>query len=577
MIRSISSDKPSFRTVTFKDGLNVILATKTLESNRKDSTNGLGKSTIVDILHFCLGGDRSGVLSNSVLDGWTFTLTLDIGGRVYSVSRTATNYAKVLVDGDCSNWPVLPKTVDGKQVFTVRGWKDALGSMMYGLVDQNMEYGPTLRSLLSYFVRRDSQGGYGDPFLNHSRQLTWDKQVHNAYLLGLDWKLASQKQVLRDKDATLKLVRKKAAEVAVGDTLGGEAELEATRIRLADEIEVEKEHIDNFRIHETYRRLEEGVDEMTEKIHEMLNQNVGDRRILELYQASMMEEADADPAQIAQIYKEAGLLFPDEVTKRLEDVRQFHKKIVQNRRDYLRLEIDNLNAAVLRRDQEIQEIGRKKTKIMNILKTHGALDEFLQIQENHQGQVSALEDVTNRLKILRDIGNAKDALALDSARLLQKMKSDLAERVTQRTDAIRAFNLYSKNLYNEPGMLSIGTSSSGYTFDVRIERSDSHGYKNMKIFCYDLTLARLWASKQTSPGFLVHDSVIFADVDMRQVAHAIQLANTESRQHQYQYICMMNSDSVPLSEFDSNFNFDSHVIIQLTDATENGSILGIRF
>ena len=250
---------------------------------------------------------------------------------------------------------------------------------------------------------------------------------------------------------------------------------------------------------------------------------------------------------------------------------------MQNRRDYLRSEIDRLDITVLRRDREIQETGEKKTKIMNILKTHGALDEFLKIQENYQSKAAALEDVTRRLKILRDSSDAKDTLALDSARLTQRMKSDLAERMTQRIEAIRAFNSYSNKLYNEPGTLSIGSSPSGYTFNVYIERSDSHGYKNMKIFCYDLTLARLWAYKQSSPEFLVHDSAMFADVDARQVAHAIQLADAESRKHKYQYICMMNSDSVPLNEFNSNFDFDSHVAIRLTDATEDGSLLGIRF
>ena len=113
MIRSISADRPSFNKVTFKDGLNVVLATRTKKSDKKDSTNGLGKSTLVDILHFCLGGKRSGALSDSALEGWTFTVNMDIGGRVYSVSRTATNYAKIRVEGDCSGWPVKPKTAGG--------------------------------------------------------------------------------------------------------------------------------------------------------------------------------------------------------------------------------------------------------------------------------------------------------------------------------------------------------------------------------------------------------------------------------------------------------------------------------
>lgn len=579
MIRSISADRPSFNKVTFKDGLNVVLATRTKKSDKKDSTNGLGKSTLVDILHFCLGGKRSGALSDSALEGWTFTVNMDIGGRVYSVSRTATNYAKIRVEGDCSGWPVQPKTAGSVQSFTIEGWRDALGSMMYGIdAGQDVRYGPTFRSLVSYFARQDAQGGYAsDPFQHNSRQLTWDIQVNNAYLLGLDWRLASQKQELRDRENALKLIKKESVKATLEDTLGEESDLEAVRIRLADEIETERERINSFRVHDAYRRLEADVDEMTKRAHEMLNRNVDDKRILDLYRDSIKEEVDADPAQITRIYEEVGLLFPDAVAKRLENVRRFHNDIVRNRRDYLRSEIERLDDAVRRREQEIQEIGDKKADIMNILNTHGALDEFLRMQENHQRKVAELEDMSNRLKILRDIGNEKNALVLDLARLLQRMTSDLAERRPQWAEAVRAFNSYSKSLYNKPGTLSIGTSSSGYRFGVRIERSDSRGYKNMKIFCYDLALARLWARKRTSPGFLVHDSIMFADVDKRQAAHAVRLADAESRKYRYQYICMMNSDSIPRDELGSDFDFDSHVSIRLTDATEGGSLLGIRF
>ena len=82
--------------------------------------------------------------------------------------------------------------------------------MMYGIdAGQDVRYGPTFRSLVSYFARQDAQGGYAsDPFQHNSRQLTWDIQVNNAYLLGLDWRLASQKQELRDRENALKLIKK---------------------------------------------------------------------------------------------------------------------------------------------------------------------------------------------------------------------------------------------------------------------------------------------------------------------------------------------------------------------------------
>ena len=99
----------------------------------------------------------------------------------------------------------------------------------------------------------------------------------------------------------------------------------------------------------------------------------------------------------------------------------------------------------------------------------------------------------------------------------------------------------------------------------------------MKIFCYDLMLAKLWAKKAKSPIFLIHDSIIFDGVDERQKALALQLAESESKKEGFQYICTMNSDAIPRKDFDKDFDFDKYVVKTFTDAKEEGSLLGIRF
>ena len=99
----------------------------------------------------------------------------------------------------------------------------------------------------------------------------------------------------------------------------------------------------------------------------------------------------------------------------------------------------------------------------------------------------------------------------------------------------------------------------------------------MKIFCYDLSLARLWSRRPHHPGFLIHDSTIYDGVDGRQAARVLQLAESESRSHRFQYICMLDSDAVPEYDFDPGFDFDSRVVLRLTDDTDDGGLLGMRF
>ena len=579
MIHSVAADRQSFNGIKFKPGLNVVLAARTKDSDRKDSRNGLGKSTLLDILHFCLGGRRSGVLANAVLDDWTFSVELDIADRTYLATRSLLQKNQVRVNGDVSGWPgSLPGTLDDNHLLSNKEWTNALGHLMYGIDPRWDEtYSPAFRSLVSYFARRHARGGYLCSFEHYHRQPRWNVQVSTSYLLDLDWKIASQQQAMKDSQNELKAFQKAITSDAVDDIFRSEADLEAVRIRLADEVEEEAKVLSDFRVLETYKTLEDDADRLTGDMHELIDQNTIDRRLHEHYLSSIQEEEDTDPEQISRIYDEAGLLFPAVVSKRLADVQRFHKTIVHNRRAFLKSEMAGLVDAMRKREQDIREMDRKKSKIMHTLKTHGALDEFVRLQEGHQSNVAKLEDILRRLKMLRDAKDKLRSLQFESTALQQRLELDLMEREVQKKEAITTFNSYSKSLYNRPGTLSIGPDSSGYEFDVKIERSSSSGYEKMKIFCYDLTLARLWARKRTSPGFLVHDSAIFADVDERQVAHALRLADTESQKHGYQYICMMNSDSVPLNDMGRDFDFESHVVAEFTDATPDGGLLGIRF
>ena len=98
----------------------------------------------------------------------------------------------------------------------------------------------------------------------------------------------------------------------------------------------------------------------------------------------------------------------------------------------------------------------------------------------------------------------------------------------------------------------------------------------MEIFCYDLMLAETWASKRPEAITLMHDSNLYADVDDRQIAAALELAVSKAKAGNFQYICTFNSDKLPLSEFTKGFDIAAFTRLTLTDETEEGGLLGIR-
>ena len=93
------------------------------------------------------------------------------------------------------------------------------------------------------------------------------------------------------------------------------------------------------------------------------------------------------------------------------------------------------------------------------------------------------------------------------------------------------------------------------------------------LFCKSKRLLQ----RDPSPRILIHDSTIFDGVDERQVRLALEFADIESRRCGFQYICTLNSDRVPYSEFAADFDFDSFVRLRLTDESDESGLLGILF
>jgi uncharacterized protein YydD (DUF2326 family) len=353
--------------------------------------------------------------------------------------------------------------------------------------------------------------------------------------------------------------------------------VESLKIRLDAQATQEEEQLNNFKVHPQYHKIEEDANSLTSKIHELINLSIDNKRLLEHYEASLKEEVDAKSESVTRTYQEAGLVLPDTIKKRIEDVLSFHKQVVTNRKEFLTLEIGRIRNEIARNEQEIQNLSNKRVELMQILKRHGALQEYTLLQNNHQKTIAELKDVNIRLENLKKFEQGRSATIVEQELIYQQANTDLSERKSQKEKAILFFHSNSQDLYSVSGTLSIDFKKTGFKFNVNIERSGSHGIGCMKVFCYDLMLAQIWAQKEKSPGFLIHDSIIFADVDERQKAHALELAAKESERLGFQYICTMNSDTIPVKDFSQDFQLEKYVRMTLSDATDDEGLLGIRF
>jgi uncharacterized protein YydD (DUF2326 family) len=582
-IRAVRCNRASFKEVEFEPGFNVILADRTEVSGRRDSRNGLGKSTLIEIIHFCLGAklERAKKLGVGVLKGWAFSLELTLANQVITVTRNTENHSKIVIEGDTTGWPIQPKLKEGQWVLTVKEWTTVLGALMFGLPcdNEDKQFHPSFRSLISYFIRRE-RDAFSTPFEHYRKQLEWNKQVDNAFLLGLAWEDARDLQLLKEEEKllnNLKKLKKTTQDGAVVGILGSLGELEAMKVQAELQLRVREEELREFRVYPQYHELEQNANRLTVEIHEATNENFVNERLLACYQSSLEEETEPSPNDVVRLYESAGVELPNLVIRRLEEVETFHFQLIENRREFLSAEIQRLRRKIDGTNNFIREKTEERASLLEVLQTHGALEEYTRLQALFLDSVADLNEINKRIEELRRIEQGKSDLRIKKERLLQRARRDYAERHIQAERAITLFNANSQELYDAPGTLIINVGDNGFQFNVDIARDGSEGIGNMKVFCYDLMLAQLWSERDSSPHLLIHDSTIFDGVDERQVALALEMAARQSREHGFQYICTFNSDMIPWSEFSPDFDFDSFVRLRLTDDTDEGGLLGIRF
>lgn len=584
MIHVITANRQSFHPVQFSSGLNVILAERTDISTQKDTRNGLGKSTLIDIINFCLGSrvTKGKGLSIGPLAGWEFTLELTLAGKRVKVSRAIDSPNRFIITGDTTGWIEQPD-IDretGERVFNLERWKTLLGWSLFGIPRTNdtLKYKPTYRSLVSYFLRRGADA-YADPFRHSRQQQPWDVQLHTGYLLGINWENASKWQELKNQEKGIKAIGEAIKTGVMEGAWGTVGELEAKRIQLEEQVNRESSALQNFKVYPQYEAVQDEVDQITSEIHQLTNENISERRRLTRYKESVAIEKLPSDIALDQLYKETGIVFSDLVRQTLAEAKEFHSKIIKNRRSFLETEIKRLERRIEKRDEKVKELTESRAISLDILNTHGALQEMTKLQDRHTEICGKLDRVRARISEIKGLTTRKRDVNIQKMELAKIAEQDHEQRRDIWAIPVRLFNDNSQALYKTPGRLIIDITESGFKYDVEISRSGSEGVGKMKVFCFDLMLLQLAAMPKSSArlDFLVHDSGLYDGVDERQRALALERAHKVTEKTETQYICTLNSDMVPRAEFSESFDFDKHVRLTLTDKSPSDSLLGFHF
>ena len=408
-------------------------------------------------------------------------------------------------------------------------------------------------------------------------QQAGDYQVALMYLMGLSWRIASDWQKVRNREKTLKELKKAANADAFGNLIGKSAELRTkltvAKSRLTEIID----QVKSFKVLPKYRELELEADQITGSLNQLSNDNTIDSAVIRDLGNSLNTEKPPKLDMLKDIYAEAGVVLPNVAFRKYDEVRSFHESVVRNRHDYLDGELQSAKDRINNREKEKGKLDNRRAEILAILESHGALEQFASLQ-GEQGRLEAeVESLTKRFELAEQIEGTRNELDIERNNLVLRLRRNFSEQGIALSEAILAFEEISKSLYESAGSMTIEPSNNGPVFEFPMQGERSKGIKNIQIFCFDMMLMQLCYKKNFGSEFLIHDSHLFDGVDGRQIISALKIGAQTAQKLGFQYIVTLNEDDA-FKETIDGFDLNDYVLpVSLTDATEDGGLFGCRF
>ena len=574
MLLRLSSNKADFKAIIFKPGFNAIVAERAPESTDQDSRNARGKSTLLAILNYVLGGTFDKKMQLLADNGWEFTLELLLFGGTVSATRTLAAGKKlhVTATGDAKA-VIAPYLVEGK--ISVEEWKELLGLGLFRLEpsEEKVTGGISVRTLLSYVIRTEAPK---DPLKIVAVQSATSSREHIAFLLDLDWTVVLD---LANVDKGLQQLKTITAAARDGlvTTLRPESDLALERAALLNEVEEWERRIEGFRILEDPNSLVQRADELTAQISVLRDEAVVDGRMRSLYVSSLTDDTDAPATavDVEALFAAAGAVLADGFVRQMRDVAAFHASLLTNRRAFLHSEIESLDDRIAARKSELSRLDEQRAGTLRTLDAGGALDELNALRNELATVQAHLAAVDLQIDQARELITTREDLKLQQSTLRKGASEHLAGS-RQKLDHVGAqFSQKMHRLYGKDAALTVEVDNAGYKFTVTVPGSGSSGVDRMKLFCFDLTLLEEGAASARHPDFLVHDSVVFDGVDPRQLANALRFAQEMVQTTGGQYICTINSNDIPPDVLEEPW-FKGGIARSILD-TEVGGLLGTEF
>lgn len=489
----ISTKYETIREMTFHTGMNLIIDNTPLTADLKSTGNNVGKTTVLKLIYFCLGGEGKDIYTDE-----------ENKNKVYEDVKTFLINQEVLITLTLTNGFNIPKKnqlviernfLSGKNAIRkINGEsilkKDFENELLAKIFPEHKNEKPSFKQIISHNIR------YKDNSIN-KRLKTLDAFTSDVeyetlylYLLGCGFDSGAKKQALTNrikqekayKERIEKKQKKNSYEVALAI--------------LEDEIADLKNKKTLLNINEDFEEDLDKLNEIKYKINRLtsLITKLEIRRDMIVEAKNEMEQdvSSIDLGQLKLLYSESKEYIPN-LNKTFEDLVAYHNKMIVEKISFItkelpsltdRIENEKITLKALLSDEKELSLKISKSDSFNDLENIiSEINEKYRLKGEYENTISQINEVDSVLEeIENELKNIDQYLYSDAFQ--EKLKKQI-------TKFNRYFSSVSYELYGEKYALTYEiinnkkTNKPVYKFST-FNSNMSSGKKQGEILCFDL-------------------------------------------------------------------------------------------
>lgn len=591
-LSKLYSNKPMlFTPILFNDGFNVVLGDITDSQNIKRDTHNLGKTTLVKLLDFMLLAKRGNgqfLFKNiKVFENFVFFLEIALNdGGFLTIRRSVATNTKISFKSHSEKhqdfrqstddfWDHHDVALDKAKILLEGKLRfDVLGNYHY-------------RKITGYLVR--TQGDFRSVFkLDKHRGKDIDWKPYMADLLGFDGDLATEHY---NKQVEVSKLKDQISTLSFFDTKNASQELSGINNKIllrSTELGKLKTFVDAFNFSESDQNA-------IELLVSRVDQEIADKNILEyslknninrIRESLNTENIKFNTEKVMNLFSEANVIFPDQISKSFDQLIEFNKAITEERNLYLREELKSLQVELTGIQRDLITLNESRASHLNFLTETELVIKFKESNKNIsniQGDIAFLEhqkETIERILSLENNIKKLDAELESTEELLQKNVSDVHKDSANIFAKIRIYfnDIISQVLDKEGSIVVFLNKQGNFEFEANYQNKngdstsegDGDSYQKLLCIAFDLAVSLAYI-ENNYPRFIYLDGA-FEGLDHRKKTILLEVLRTYSNQGLQIIITSISSEVIgmPVPVFTPE-----EIILKLHDDGQNGRLFKI--